>query len=69
MRAREVNARIEAKGGVFLRQRGSHRFYRVSGGGTTASTTVPQHVGDIPKGTLKKIEADLASVLGKGWLG
>ena len=31
-------------------------------------TTVPQHPGDIPKGTLHAIEKDLEEVLGKGWL-
>jgi predicted RNA binding protein YcfA (HicA-like mRNA interferase family) len=38
--------------------------------GTTgkAMTTVPQHPGDIPNGTLSAIEKDLAIALGKGWL-
>lgn len=51
-----------------IRQRGSHRFYRVATGTQTATTTVPQHGGDIPVGTLKAIEHDLEPVLGKGWL-
>jgi predicted RNA binding protein YcfA (HicA-like mRNA interferase family) len=69
MKAREVNAKIEQQGGVILRQKGSHRFYEVSNtGGVTARTTVPQHNGDVPKGTLRAIERDLEEALGKGWL-
>jgi predicted RNA binding protein YcfA (HicA-like mRNA interferase family) len=68
MRAREVNARIERAGGVNAGQRGSHRKYIVTVQGQTARTTVPQHAGDIPKGTLAAIERDLEPVLGKGWL-
>lgn len=68
MKAREVDRRIEALGGVILRQRGSHRFYRVERGGTVGHTTVPQHAGDIPAGLLRKIERDLEPALGKGWL-
>ena len=69
MRAREVNARIESKGGIALRQRGSHRLYSVTANGITAITTVPQHgTQDIPTGTLRAIERDLEPVLGKGWL-
>jgi len=69
MRPQQVNARIERLGGVLLRQRGSHRFYRVVKDGFTAHTTVPQHGGDIPAGTLAAIVRDLEPVLGKGWLG
>jgi predicted RNA binding protein YcfA (HicA-like mRNA interferase family) len=68
VRAREVNRRIERLGGVHVRTVGSHRRYQVSHDGRTASTAVPQHPGDIPTGTLGKIEKDLAPVLGKGWL-
>ena len=68
MKAREVNQRIEARGGIVLRQRGSHRFYEVVVDGAKAHTTVPQHTGDIPVGLLSKIQRDLAVVLGKGWL-
>jgi hypothetical protein len=35
---------------------GSHKRYRVTVGGVTASTAVPQHPGDIPTGTLRKID-------------
>jgi predicted RNA binding protein YcfA (HicA-like mRNA interferase family) len=68
MRAREVNRIIEAKGGEHVRTVGSHKRYRVFVGGITASTAVPQHSGDIPTGTLRKIESDLAPTLGKRWL-
>ena len=77
MRAREVNRLIEKLGGVLVRQVGSHRRYRgradPDGGeedeqGVEASTTVPQHRGDIPLGTLRAIERDMEPVFGKGWL-
>jgi predicted RNA binding protein YcfA (HicA-like mRNA interferase family) len=35
---------------------------------TTVATTVPQHAGDIPAGTLRAIERDLEPALGRGWL-
>lgn len=56
------------------RQVGSHRRYAVtgtdpvSGGPRTWFTTVPQHTGDIPAGTLRAIERDLQEALGRGWL-
>jgi predicted RNA binding protein YcfA (HicA-like mRNA interferase family) len=68
MKAREVNRAIETRGGEVLRQKGSHRFYRVEVDGVIGHTTVPQHTGDIPTGLLRKIERDLEPVLGKGWL-
>jgi len=68
VRAREVNRRIERRGGQHVRTVGSHRRYRLTRDGVTASTAVPQHPGDIPDGTLRKIEKDLEPVLGKGWL-
>ncbi|MCL2091622.1 MAG: type II toxin-antitoxin system HicA family toxin [Micrococcales bacterium] len=69
MRARRVNTKIERSGGVLARQRGSHQLYRVvAADGTTAQTIVPQHTGDIPVGTLRAIERDLAPVLGERWL-
>lgn len=51
-----------------VRQVGSHRRYVVERDGKKAFTTVPQHTGDIPAGTLRAIERDLESVLGEGWL-
>lgn len=73
MKAREVNRRIERLGGVMIRQVGSHRRYVVAftddtGARAKAATTVPQHAGDIPAGTLRAIERDLEAALAKGWL-
>ena len=73
MRAREVNRRIERLGGKMVRQVGSHRRYAVTytgtaGRETTVATTVPQHAGDIPAGTLRAMERDLEPALGRGWL-
>lgn len=73
VRAREVNRRIERLGGVLVRQVGSHRRYEltytdVAGVRLTVATTVAQHAGDIPVGTLRAIERDLEPGLGKGWL-
>ena len=56
-----------------LRQAGSHRRYAVTytdavGEQVTVTTTVAQHVGDIPAGTLRAIERDLEPAFGKGWL-
>jgi predicted RNA binding protein YcfA (HicA-like mRNA interferase family) len=65
MNAREVNLKIEARGGVLVRQTGSHRRYRAG----DQFTTVPQHGSrDIPIGTLRAIERDLEPAFGKGWL-
>lgn len=64
MRAREVNRKLEALGAEAVRQTGSHRRYR-SG---TCLTTMPQHTGDIPAGTLRSIERDMEPCFGKGWL-
>jgi len=61
VRAREVNRVIEVHGG-------EHKRYRVTGNNTTASTAVPQHPGDIPTGTLRKIQQDLEPALGRKWL-
>jgi len=68
VRAREVERRIERLGGEHVRTVGSHKRYRVTSGNVTASTAIPQHPGDIPTGTLAKIQRDLAPVLGKDWL-
>jgi predicted RNA binding protein YcfA (HicA-like mRNA interferase family) len=71
VKAREVNRRIERLGGVMIRQVGSHRRYVVAitdatGVEAKAATAVPQHAGDIPAGTLRAIERDLETALGKG---
>lgn len=68
MKARELNSKIESLGGENLRQKGSHRFYSATVNGVTATTIVPQHSGDIPKGLLSKIQRDLEAAFGKGWL-
>ncbi len=73
VRARELIRRIERLGGVMARQAGSHRRYVVTykdaaGSEATVVTTVPQHRGDIPAGTLRAIERDLEPAFGKGWL-
>jgi predicted RNA binding protein YcfA (HicA-like mRNA interferase family) len=73
MTASEVIGLIERRGGVLLRQRGSHRQYEVrailaDGTEVTARTTVAHHAGDIRPGTLRAIERDLEPVFGKGWL-
>lgn len=62
-----MNSKIESNG-EFVRQRGSHRMYTATVNGVKAITTVPQHTGDIPKGTLRAIERDMEPVFGKGWL-
>ena len=72
-RAREVNRRIERLGGVMVRQVGSHRRYvatynDAAGRQATVTTTVAQHAGDIPTGTLRAIERDLEPAFGRGWL-
>ena len=65
MTAREVLRVIKAKGGVIVRQRGSH--VRVQAGSCFA--TVPDHgARDVPPGTLRSIERQLEPCLGKGWL-
>lgn len=73
VKAREVNRRIERFGGVMVRQVGSHRRYVVTytdawGKQASVRTTVAQHAGDIPAGTLRAIERDLEPAFGKGWL-
>jgi hypothetical protein len=45
--------------------KGSHRRYTV---GDHCSTTVSWHPGDIPDGTLSKIEEQLQHCLGSDWL-
>jgi predicted RNA binding protein YcfA (HicA-like mRNA interferase family) len=68
-----VNRAILRRGGRMVRQRGSHRRYEASGPGpdgmpVTVATIVAQHPGDIPSGTLRAIEKDLAPVFGERWL-
>lgn len=69
-----MNRRIERAGGTMTRQVGSHRRYVVTyvdsatGEERRVATTVAQHTGDIPTGTLRAIERDLEPAYGKGWL-
>lgn len=56
-----------------VRQVGSHRRYVVTytdanGLAAKVSTTVAQHTGDIPTGTLRAIERDLEPAFGPDWL-
>ena len=65
MTAREVLRIIAARGGEVVRQRGSH--VRVRAGECFA--TVPDHGSrHLPPGTLRSIERQLESCLGRGWL-
>lgn len=73
MRAREVVKAVEQRGGYFVRQVGSHARYeapykRPDGSDGRLATAVAMHPGDIPTGTLSKIEKDLEPAFGKGWL-
>jgi predicted RNA binding protein YcfA (HicA-like mRNA interferase family) len=73
VKAREVNRRIERLGGYQTRQVGSHRRYEAKqtladGTVVTVHTTVAQHSGDIPVGTLRSIEKAMAPAFGEGWL-
>jgi len=66
MTGRDVLRRIRQLGGVVVRQEGSH--VRVELG--SCKTTVSVHRGeDLPPGTLRAIERDLAPCVGKArWL-
>jgi predicted RNA binding protein YcfA (HicA-like mRNA interferase family) len=64
MAAADIARRLRKLGGTYREARGSHRLYRVGG----CTTVVPMHKGDIPKGTLRKIERDLEPCLGEKWL-
>jgi len=64
--AREVLDRVRGFGGEIVRQKGSH--VRVRAGECFA--TVPDHgARDLPVGTLRSIERQLAPCLGARWLG
>lgn len=64
--AREVIRLVESKGGTVVRQKGSH--VRVRAG--ICFAIVPDHgARDVPVGTLRAIERQLAPCLGAGWLG
>ena len=65
MNARQVLRRVVDLGGEIVRQKGSHVRVRVG----SCFATVPDHgCRDIPAGTLRAIERQLAPFLGEGWL-
>lgn len=64
MRVRELRRTLRLRGCVEVRQSGSHLIVRCG----TCQTVIPVHSGDIPAGTLRSIERDLAACLGEGWL-
>lgn len=64
MTAAEVARRLLRLGATYREARGSHRLYRVG----WCTTVLPMHKGDLPKGTLRKIERDLEPCLGDKWL-
>ena len=66
MTAREIVRKLLANGAIMVRSKGSHQRY-VSACGKCA-TTVAMHNGDMPLGTLRAIEKDMAPCYGKGWL-
>lgn len=68
MKAREVNKALLEHGAEVLRQKGSHRVYRAVVNGQVFQGVVPQHGGDMPKGTARQIERDWEQAFGKGWL-
>jgi predicted RNA binding protein YcfA (HicA-like mRNA interferase family) len=61
---RELRRILRRLGCVELRQVGSHLTVACD----RCTTTIAVHTGDIPTGTLRKIERDLEPCLGKGWL-
>jgi predicted RNA binding protein YcfA (HicA-like mRNA interferase family) len=68
-----VVKRVVKLGGVVAGQRGSHakfvaRYPAEDGTAGVVQTSVPMHPGDIPTGTLRKIERDLEPAFGEGWL-
>lgn len=66
MTSREVIQRLTQLGCKKVRQKGSHKFFVSSCG--RCRTPVPDHTGDIPRGTLASIERFMAPCLGPKWL-
>lgn len=65
MTSRELKRIISTKGCVLVRAgKGSHEVWRCPGG---CQTSIPNHAGDIPKGTLRAIQRQLENCLGKEW--
>ncbi len=74
MSARDVIRRIEALGGYFVRQVGSHATYeanlRDDDGNLIRRVRgqVPVHHGDVATGTLRSIQRQFEPVFGERWL-
>jgi predicted RNA binding protein YcfA (HicA-like mRNA interferase family) len=67
MKAADILRRIKDVGGAVVRQRGSH--VRVTCRcGKNFSTVPDQGSHDVPIGTLRAVERDLAPCFGKRWL-
>ncbi|MHB8507490.1 MAG: type II toxin-antitoxin system HicA family toxin [Candidatus Dormibacteria bacterium] len=64
MTARELRKILSRRGCVEVRQVGSHLTIRCA----KCVATIAVHTGDVPTGTLRKIERDLEPCLGKGWM-
>ncbi|MHB1446865.1 MAG: type II toxin-antitoxin system HicA family toxin [Acidimicrobiales bacterium] len=64
MTARDLRRLLRRRGCIEVRQVGSHLTIRCD----ACLTTIAVHTGDIPAGTLRKIEGDLEPCLEKGWL-
>lgn len=62
----ELRKKLRRLGCTEIRQEGSHVTIRCGAG---CQTEVAVHSGDIPTGTLRAIERQLAPCLGKGWMG
>lgn len=69
MTRREIIKAIKKLNGNLVREGSRHSIYRCACG--KGMTSVQRHKGDFPKGTVRKIEKDLASPSGcfaPGWL-
>lgn len=67
-KAKDLNKVLVKKGAYVVRQKGSHRLFRVDHADGFCQSVVPQHGGDVPVGTVKSIEKDFEQAFGKGWL-
>jgi predicted RNA binding protein YcfA (HicA-like mRNA interferase family) len=66
---KEVVSMIEKRGGVAIRQSGSHLRLMVEYEGGKVFAVVPMHSGrDVATGTLRAIERDLEPAFGERWL-
>lgn len=67
MTPREVVQRLKKLGAVNVRSN-KHPVYQATKGKLVVSVPIPQHPGDIAKGTLYAIQREFAPIFGKGWL-